>query len=177
MQQQSAEEWSFHHQPETVGNITFDTSSMTPLLLCVPQGMWSATSLHGQATLQQHLLPWKGKRLKPTAQDMMVDSAQLAVLLRRGASLAKVAEACDRQPQATTGSGLAKLLSLGLGVATGATTWWGCTTLTWVPHFPWYVSPNPEDAALGALTTLQAMLFVDTDTIICLDAFTVKVQL
>ena len=57
VKQQSAADWSFHNCPLTVGNIVFDTSTMTPSPVCVPQGTWSATARHGQATLQQHPMP------------------------------------------------------------------------------------------------------------------------
>ena len=38
VKQESAQEWSYHHRPQEVGAITFDTSSMVPSPLCTPQG-------------------------------------------------------------------------------------------------------------------------------------------
>ena len=68
------------------------------------------------------------------------------------------------------------MLTSGIGAATRAVTWWGCTALTWDPYFPRFVSADPEEAALGAFTTEQALPTVDTDTVINLDAFTVDMQ-
>ena len=52
---ESAEAWSYHHRPSEVGDIIFDTTTMTPSPSCSPQGTWTATARHGQATLHQHL--------------------------------------------------------------------------------------------------------------------------
>ena len=174
VQPQSEELRSFHNRPPQVGNINFDVSTMTPTPLCVPQGTWSATARHGQAVIRQHPQPWRGSRLKPSAQDVTLDSAQLAVLLARGASLAEVVEACERQPMAR--GSWAKVLTTGIGAAAQATTWWGCTALTWDTHFPRFVSANAEDGSLGALTPVQAMSTVDTDTVIDLNAFSEDIQ-
>lgn len=169
VQQESPMEWSYHHRPETVGDIVFDTSMMVPSPMCVPQGTWTATARHGQAMLQQHPLNWRGSRLKPTANDITIDSAQLTVLLQQGVSLADVADACTRQSELARG-GWAKVLTTALCIATAATTWWGATSLTWDPHFPHYVSPSPEDVSMGAYTATQALPRVGEDTIIDLDA-------
>ena len=97
---QSAELWGYLNHPAEVGDIVFDTSTMTLSPVCPPQGAWTATALHGQAVLRQHPRPWHRKTVKPGADDTTIDSAQLSMLVAQGASLAEVAAACDRQPQA-----------------------------------------------------------------------------
>ena len=78
-----------------------------------------------------------------------------------------VAEACARQKE----GGISKALSSGLGLATGATTWWGCTGVTCDQQFPQYVSSNAEDEELGSKNFEQALTEVSKDTIIMLDEF------
>ena len=169
---ESAADWSFHNRPTKVGSITFDTTTMVPTDVCAPQGTWTATVRHGQATIHQHPRPWHRKTLKPQDDDVTMDGAQLAVLLKRGATLPEVVEACERQEKACAGQeAWAKVLSSKLGTATRAHTWWGCTPLTWDPHFPRFVSPDDEDAKMGARRVEDELGRVDTDTIIMLDAF------
>ena len=81
---------------------------------------------------QEHPRP-RGQRLKPDKRDTTIDAAQLPGLLKRGATLPEIAEAYARQ-QAPGAHGstarsdeVSKVLSSGLGLATGARTWWGCT--------------------------------------------------
>ena len=47
VRQESAAPWNYHHRPNTVGDITFDTSTMVASPACEPQGTWTATSRHG----------------------------------------------------------------------------------------------------------------------------------
>ena len=150
---------------------------MVPTPACCPQGVWTAKVRHGQAVLHQHPRPWHRQTLKPSAQDVAVDGAQLAVLLQQGASLADVADACARQPGACQKEdGWAKVLTSGVSIATGATTLWGCTPLTWDPQYPQYVSPDEQDAGLGARTITQELGRVGTDAVILLDAFSLEQQ-
>ena len=75
--------------------------------------------------------------LQPLKQQKLLHQRQmqLAVLLQGGAKLPDVAAACERQPQACYGGEeWAKVLSLKVGLAAGAKTWWGCTPLTWDQH-------------------------------------------
>ena len=77
--------------------------------------------------------------------------------------LAEVADAWERQHQVD--GGWAKVLTTGLGAATGVKTWWECSPLTWDPQFKNFVSADPEDGALSALTVSQAIDSVDTGEI------------
>ena len=170
---ESAEAWSFHFRPAEVGEIGFDLSTMVPTAGCSPQGTWATSVRHGQATLFQHPRTKVGQRLKPLKSDLTVDAAQLQGLLRRGATLPAIAAACERQQDLDLhgGSQFAKALSSGLGIATGAVTWWGCTALTWDQHFSQFVSPVEADEELGSLNFRQALTQVGRRSIINLDAF------
>ena len=68
------------------------------------------------------------------------------------------------------------MLSSGLAIATGATTWWGCSALTWDMQYRHFVSPKAEDVTLGAKPLGEAIHSVDQDTVICLDEFTEQQQ-
>lgn len=166
---QSAADWSFHYRPAEVGEITFDVSTMTPTSACPPQGTWTATVRHGQATIAQHPRPRHGKKLKPSKTDITIDAAQLQGLLARGATLPAIAAACERQTDSSMP--FSKALSAGLGLATGATTWWGATALTWDQHFQNFVSPAVEEEELGSLNFQQALGSIGENTIICIDDF------
>ena len=165
--QQSQQEWSYHYRPHNVGDITFDTTSVVPTPVC-SHGTWTAMSRHGQAVIHQHPSPRHGHRVKPTKHDLTLDAAHLKGLLQDGAQLPEIAAACERQ----TSEGLcAKALSSGMGIANGATTWWGCTSLTWDRQFPQYVSPCAEDEQLGSSNFTKALAKIGENSIIMLDSF------
>ena len=170
--QQSAQPWSRHQRPSTVGNIQVDLSTMLPTPACPAQGSWTATSRHGQSIIRQHPLPYSKHphRVRPSERDLTLDTAQLRALLDRGATLADVHAASERA-LTTDAEEWAKILTSSLSVATGATTLWGCTGLTWDPQFPHYVSPHAEDKALGATDFETALLHVGRNSVILLDAF------
>ena len=128
---------------------------------------------HCQTLIQQHPLPWRRQvnSVKPQADDTTVDSAQMAVLVAQGSSLLDIA-ACERQPEACRKElPWAKVMLSSLWLVTKATTWWGCTALSWDLHFPSFVSPDPLDVELGATPFNRALATVGQDSVICLDAF------
>ena len=116
------------------------------------QGSWLATMRHGQATISQWPQPFTCKRAKarptpgeeeenPDADGTQMDAAQLRVLLHRGADLPEVHAAVERRAVAHTAWHWTKAFTTRVGAEVHATQLWDCTSLTWDPQFPVFVSP------------------------------------
>eukprot|EP00961_Rhodomonas_salina_P237801 3214246-Rhodomonas_salina.1 len=66
-----------------------------------------------------------------------MDTAQLKSLLARGAQLAHVQAACQRQlQQDKLCSGWLRALTSSISITTGATTLWGSTAIGWDQQYP-----------------------------------------
>ena len=166
---QSEQPWA-RRQRLPASTLTFDTSTMDPTPLCLPQGSWTAEARHGQAWLLCHPRPFSKhlRSVKPLETDATLDAALLPYLLEKGASLRDIADACHAKREVDNvryGPHLLawqKCATMRLGVISGASTLWGCDALTLDPHFKDFISPLPSDVLLGSLPLAESLLALTT---------------
>lgn len=170
--------WHARQRPEEA-EVTLDIATMTPAPACEAQGSWTATTRHGQSIIRQHPLPFSSRpnRLTPSKGDTTIDTAQLQALIDRGATLADIHAACERQKEqdAIAPSWLRAITSR-LSLVIHHHTLWGCTGLTWDPQYPRFVSPHPDDVRLGGTPLEEALATVGDGSVILLDAFSAAQQ-